>query len=435
MIINVCNTFRPMTNTTGNFLLFSQYSDDLSRSIVDSNYQVRPSRFVCMSLGNKLYNNSNTLLNNYMPSATVSGLDDNSKGPGFFQNIFENGICLLKNHQNISKHNFSTSFWGRLAQLVSGAENSASNVLKESVKYFGDIDVVSWEDGFADIIVDIKSGSYGKTMSYNQNTTGSSNWGTLSSFINSCGGTAINQGNYISGWTSEDNLLISGSLSSGNKTIPCGALSGTPTNIDNGSDSTSIFEQIFDVNSSATLNSFTFDTVLLMYDIIDPTTNNPISKDIPLGIYFTGDINSSSHIIENPVTIYSESSSAYGAGSGWSLRIATKFSTLPTGKLKIEELAVDSSALQTSLSAQLSACAEMIKTIQDGFSKNLKELQDIYDMMNQFRNDQKVNVPYIKDDGYWYVNGKNTGKPATMPAIQCDSESITEIVTAANNGD
>lgn len=422
-----------MANTTGNFLLFSQYTDDLARSVVDTNYKVSPSRFVCMSLGNKLYNNSNTLLNNYMPSATVSGLDGNSNGPGFFQNIFENGICLLKNDQTISKHNFSASFWGRLAQLVSGAENSGNNSLKESIKYFGDIDIESWEDGFADIIVDIKSGSYGKTMSYNQNTTGSSNWGTLSNFINACGTTQKTQGNYISGWVSGDNLLISGSLSSGNKTIPCGALSGTSTNIDNGSDSTSIFEQIFNIDSPTNLDSFTFDTVLLMYDIIDPSTDEQLAKDIPLGIYFTGDIDSSNHTIKNPVTIYSQSSNAYGAGSGWSLRIATKFSSLPKGTLKVEELAIESGAMQTSLSAQLSACAELIKTVHDGFSKNLKELQDIYDMMNQFRNDQKVNVPYIKDDGYWYVNGKNTGKPATMPAIQCDSESITEIVNAVNN--
>ena len=79
----VCNIFRPLLNDTGNFLLFSQYTDDVSRSLVESGYDINPSRFVCLNLtSDEIDNLEHVGLVNPDMSQT------NSELPRFFQNVF-----------------------------------------------------------------------------------------------------------------------------------------------------------------------------------------------------------------------------------------------------------------------------------------------------------------------------------------------------------
>ena len=47
----VCNIFSPLSNPTGNFLMFSNYTDDMNRyRVQDSKYRVAPSKFYAVDV-------------------------------------------------------------------------------------------------------------------------------------------------------------------------------------------------------------------------------------------------------------------------------------------------------------------------------------------------------------------------------------------------
>ena len=406
---NVCNLFRPIDKKTGNFLLFSQYTRDLSRSTVDSSYQVRPSRFVCMDL-------NDTQLGHMASKSHTSNM--NEAPPKYFQNIFENDIAVLRNNSyNINGYNFSTIFFDRLSAAVYGAADAA--LLPNIIKYVGDVDIFSWENGFADVILNISSGSKGAVVSFKDllyeyifGTSSQENVITTQELTDALGKITIPNLSYVSGWTAEDNIPISGDLQS-DPTIATGTgVLGETVTQSYVSPNDSVFNQLFTIADS-TDNSFSFNTILILYDIIDDN-QNVLESDIPMGIYFTGDVEDGS--LTNPITIYTSQESAYGAGSGWSLRICTRFSPTPLGTLKVEEVAVESGALSESLSALMAANAEVIKTLNDFADKSIYNSQTIKDMYAIFKNG-RTNVPYPREVNgrmYWFVNGRNTEVPCTV---------------------
>ena len=89
----VCNLFNDLTNPSGNFLMFSQYVESITKNIAsgDTEYKVIPSKFIALNIDytrlnmDKLIGNS-TLLNDPIKSL-------NSLVPKYFQNYFENGCA------------------------------------------------------------------------------------------------------------------------------------------------------------------------------------------------------------------------------------------------------------------------------------------------------------------------------------------------------
>ena len=131
-MIDVCNIFNPLNKETGNFLIFSQYTNDLSKSTTVSDYQVRPSKFICLNLD---------VDNLHIPGieGTEPGESDmNYSLPGYFQNQFENGISEAKtNNIPITGRNFSIGFWTKLIEATADGDNIG---LQNYIQYGGNID-------------------------------------------------------------------------------------------------------------------------------------------------------------------------------------------------------------------------------------------------------------------------------------------------------
>ena len=411
-MINICNIFRPTDKLTGNFILFSQYTRDLARFTVDSTYKVRPSRFYCVDINNARINAMNT------PDTSST-----NTFPTYFQNVFENGIAEVRNEDiTLENHNFSVAFW---QSLLNATTDAGFADWTTDIKYVGNIDIESFENGFADILLNIPSGSYKTKLVFNDV------WGTSAhtrtEFNNACNIEPYTSSGFISGWSASDNLPLSGVVTSGSHTgIGIGSIDGVSANVDTG-DENSVFDNIFvkqNYNEGETVpNSFTFNTIILTYNIIDQD-NNVLSNDIPLGIYITGKCSGSDTEISDPVTIYKSADTAYGAGSSWSLRVSTRFSSAPNGYLKVEDVAIESGALYDSISALMSANAEAIKTLQSFADNNIYGKQTLQSYLAQFKN-QQVNVPYIRTVNgvnYWFVNGKNTEVVAGTGGIEYYNE-------------
>ena len=399
---NICNIFNPINKDTGNFLLFSQYVEDLSRSTNDSTFKVRPSKFVCMNIDSTVQDNANS-------STQIGGVSPFTPAasetpymyyiPGYFQDIFEDGITALKNSGvSVDQTYFSLNFMNCLRQLSTADVDK----LPTYIKYVGNVDSTSWEDGFADVILSIVSGSTAKKISYNQSIPTHSSNSQLNNEEDS--GTY-----YIQGWKGATNLPISPETN-GTITVPTGWDTSSI------SSSTSAFDAFINVQEydpqgqDPIPSSFTFNTILILYDILD-SSNNPIYSGIPMGIYFTGIGDSTGAL--NPVTIYRSVESAYGAGSGWSLRICTRFSSIPYGNLKVEEISLEPGVVPESISRILGAAAETIQTVRTFADESIYNSQGFRDLTNLVK-DGKMNVPYVREVNgvkYWFVNGRNTEVP------------------------
>lgn len=406
---NICNLFRPIDKTNGNFLLFSQYVEDVSRSAVDSAYRVRPSEFVCLDFNQAIQSKAQSLTPNLEGGSVTNYI------PAYFQNFFENGVSALKNENvSVSPFNFTIGFMDKLVALTANGSNIG---LQDYIKYVGNIDLESWEDGFADVVLDISSGAHKVTATL-ADTIGEVSVGTVNNFSQQCCGSRTYSNEYsiqenayyIQGWKDNDDLPIKGKVPATGE-IGIGVKNGwsNPWN-----SAVSPFHQLITLETGSTSdNSFTFNTIIVFYDIFD-SSNNVLYSGIPMGIYFTGVGESSG--IGNDVTIYNSSVEAYGAGSGWALRICTKFSPTPYGYLQVEEVALESKSITKSISTILSATAEAIKAVNDFASKSISELQSIKNITALFKN-SRTNVPYpmeVNGVKYWFVNGRNTEVPCTV---------------------
>ena len=407
---NICNIFNPINKTNGNFLLFSQYVDDVSKSVVDSSYKVRPSKFMCLNFDEDIQSNA---------AAAGSSSEPTEYIPMFLQNHFENGITALKD-QNlaVTPFNFSLAFLEKLIELTAKEDDNSIN-LNAYIKYIGAIDLESWENGFADIILDINTGTSSDSIPGMVDASIAESIGGVSvptdvSIFNTdfCGSQSYSniEGEdsqyYIHGWVDSTDLPLSPIVEETDNIGP--GYNKTMW----GENNESVFNKLL-ITAPSEDTEFTFNTILVFYDILDEN-NVKMYEDIPMGVYFTGE--GTNDGIDNSVTIYKSSELAYGAGSGWALRICTKFSPTPYGNLQVEEVALESKSITNSISALMSATAEVIKTVNDFASESIYNSQTIKDLYSIFKN-SRTNVPYPKEVNgrqYWFVNGRNTEVPCTV---------------------
>jgi len=396
----ICNIFNPIDKLNGNFLLFSQYVEDLSRSVNDSTIKVRPSRFICLTIDGAVVENAKTLT--MVGQESPFGDDPTKYISGYFQNVFENGVTAIKNKkEDLSSNEFTLYFINCLRSLYSTGE-STDNLLSK-ISYIGDIDSTSWEDGFADIIISIGSGSTPILASYKSSLPSF----TPISYDNEHGD---NNKYYIHGWKNQEDTIPLSPLTNSDITVP-ETWSGVTAGV-------SPFDEFMDITADTENNSFTFNSIVVLYDILD-SDNNVTTKDVPMGMYFTGDCDLNG--VNGQVIIYKSSESAYGAGSGWSLRICTRFSSVPYGNLQVEEISLEPGIIPESISRVLGAAAETIQTVREFADKSIYNSQGLRDLYNLVKNG-KMNVPYVREvntvvDGevtkvkYWFVNGRNTEVP------------------------
>ena len=323
----------------------------------------------------------------------TGGLDTADIIPAYFQNVLEEGAAVAYSDND----SFSGNFWYLMSKIC--MDDTKTN-LNDKIVYVGDVDTTSWEDGYFDTILNINSGAESQLYDFQDGVGDNPNPENVLEFLASLGGNDVyQQGEYIQGWV-EGSTPIYGGLNSASQPY---------VRVDS---NTSIFDYLFKLRSSnSNLSPFTFDTIVILYNITDGD-GAVIEEDIPMGIYFTGTVDNTK--ILNPVTIYTSDPGAYGVGTSWSLRIASKFYVDPAGTAHVEDIELDSNALYDNISAQLTAVADLLKTVQKSFTETNRVNIDLKNTLIQFFNTQKVNVPYIVN-GWWFVNGTSTGFPAYEP--------------------
>ena len=437
----VCNIFSSLSNPTGNFLMFSNYVDDMNRyRVQDSLYRVTASKFLAVDVDF-----------NYVK--TTAGITGTGAGnlnigiPQLFQNMYENWIAFSKNNPdlgielyrnivsaglgdragadddidgvNISENEYRKRlFWsflyrcGFIKPIVSGSEIS-------NIKYEGKTSLESYDnhsgEGYGELICHIPSESVAKEYHIDfdvlqKNQVNIVADGNSSQSFNST---------HIEGYTS--GTPISGTLIQRDKLM-------TATQNSN------IYDIVDPEKVSRDPTSYKFNMVIVFYDIKQDGID--IESNIPMGVYFVGNFTGSGTQMSNERTIYIQNKDVFGASTTYSLRICTRYTVNPNRYGIDTDLEVSPddqtnlSILLSKMSDNIDAMNKVLETAHTGNATN-KELYTI------FKSGQ-VNVPYIKViDGisYWFVNGKLISQ-ITFEEIDPDTISAEfNKMTAVWNGD
>ena len=379
----VCNLFKELTKPTGNFLVFSQYTDDMVRFAVEHDaYTIEPSSFAAFDI-----NYSGLASNPKLKEDTING-----RIPEMLQNYFENACAFLKNDATVAWNpELSAQILMRTLKdfgLITIGQAGGDKFINE-LKYQGDIDIQSYTEnngmGFGEIYCYIPNNANAKRYLY--------------VYSDDEGNFRDNEKGYIEGWTRqelEDRGLIDGTINNPSRYIFSPIL--TPTGAVIHQEDT----------------SYKFNTIVVYYNVVqynnDGATRNVIYKNVPYGIYITGLWDNEKSAISNEVVKYTGSDEIFGEGTSYGLRICSKFVVLPDGALKVFNVNTNTE----NYSAFAQAMSKMAES-QAKMDEILKELQAyksaISSQLAEFKN-ARVNVPYIVNIGgenYWFVNGRNLG--------------------------
>ena len=355
----VCNLFKALSNKTGNFLIFSQYSEDLTENFLKpSEYHITPSKFIALDIDYKGY--------------------DNTSLPRFFQNVFENECAYLRSLGNWYPWKSREVFWRCMSKK--GFMDTTNSKCPQIV-YIGDINMQSYDAyngmGYSEIYCYIPNSAAQSTYSFQ--ATGNVNNLNYPS-------------NFIMGYDNSDNVPLGASLTDDEKKYDEGLFYS--------------FNELRDVGRTA--NSFEFNTIVVLYNIVDSkgeviSLGNNKLQDIPLGIYFTGTITDG--IMSNKVTKYASNNDIFGAGTSYGLRICSRFSAQAQGT---KLMSINSDGTSAGLSEALSEMSETITKMNEVINNIHLSQSYIKEALSIFKNNT-TNVPYIKKIGdvdYWCVNGK-----------------------------
>ena len=374
----ICNIFKQLNKSTGTFLLFSQYSEDLTVQHSNSNYKVVPSKFYVCDID---YTNF-----------------DNQSLPLLLQNKFENGCAYLKD--TIAEWNPNTSktlFWNAVQDLIVTSNivnelGEETNRYKTSIVSVNDINIQSYTSkdniGYNEIYCYIPNDAKKLQVEVIKNTNIDQ-----TSFI-------PYDKEYIVGYNDNDKTI------SGIIDITASNLFEYNGNV--GYYTTDLYT--FDVEDKYTSledTLFNFNTIIVTYDIY--VDNEVLYKEIPMGIYFTGVITNNE--MTNPVTKFVSNNDIYGAGTSYGLRICSRFTVTPNStSIKSEVDSVQGDDLDYAAFSQ--AMSQM--------AESQIKMDDILENINGYQNgiknhimsitENKVNVPYIREVNgvnYWFCNGKN----------------------------
>lgn len=421
----VCNLFKKFTKETGNFLTFSQYADDLTKSATETvNYQIIPSKFVAMDIDYKNFGESD---------------DYNTDIPKYLQNTFENSCAFLKSNLKKDIHGMewnpqisSDLFWRCMVDsgilTIKDKEIQQNNIsfkvsYIDQVRWCGDINIQSYDEkdgvGYSEIYCYIPNDAKSITYCCEQILEESND-----SYI-------INNNNIIEGYTLKDFLykgLLSGILIppiyyNYKKKYDFAFLNDSYNKYDNDVD------------------NFNINTIVILYDIVAKQSDGSYYKlyeSIPLGIYFTGLINNDG-TVTNSITKYVKNEDIYNEGTSYGLRICSKYTVSPNNLNIIDvDLSLDSDNY-SAFSQTMSKMSEVLDKMEDIINKTYEMSQINKDLLAIFKNG-RTNVPYLKNingKNYWFVNGKNMGVEGTSVLSTMDNGLVSmhdnEVDNTLNN--
>lgn len=396
--MTVCNLFKELTKDTGNFLMFEQYAEDLTRYLAQHNVaQVQPSRFLALDIDYSA-----------IDKHRISETDPNRVIPNVIQNYYENACAFFKYSMDEGEYTpliSRNAFWNALndagllhfdefttdATMIFDENDepvvSPSTGLKwlRELKYRGDINLHSYTE--EDCI------GYNEVYCYIPGDAPDRRYGVK---INSDVLSLSYDRDLIMGFKEEDQDF------EGILDLFVGEGYEYPY-----SEVISFFdENESDLESYKTeAKKFTFNTIVVLYDIV--TEDGVLFKDIPLGMYLTGKADEEGNI--PVVTKYVSNSDIYGAGTSYGLRISTKFNVTPNATY-IKEILVNNEDYTSEFIRTLSSFSESQKKMNDILSTVEANNLSIKNHLSSFKN-YRTNIPYpirIGDKMYWFVNGKNT---------------------------
>ena len=162
--------------------------------------------------------------------------------------------------------------------------------------------------------------------------------------------------------------------------------------------------------------SISFNTIVVYYDVINcQLENNPVThRNIPMGIYFTGNIRSG--VMSNSVTKHNFNANTNTTGSSYGLKICSRY--VLGGEPNIE---FSSDVEYDNLSYVLSKMTETQESIQNALNNMIQTHEQYTSLLSIFKN-SRTNVPYIKQvnvldentgqirmENHWFVNGRDLG--------------------------
>lgn len=361
----VCNIFRPLTNSTGNFFTFSQYMEDLTKEFIQSsNWHIIPTRYVALEGNYENFTNSSIARK--------------------MQEQFENALAYAKNNiDNYTPELSKKLFWDFLFSnnIISKNEDNTIN----GIHYVGDINLQSYNEydgmGYSEIYCYIPNDApktiYITDVSVQNTTVYNINTGEILEGY---------QNHELQGWEviSQDYAYEYGKS----------------------------YEFSWEENSGQNKltsvitrdESFKINTLVVLYSIYND--DEVIFKDIPLGIYFSGLI--SDGIMMNHIDKYVSHGDIYNAGTSYGLRICSRFVVSPLqDNLLVQDVSIDNNNYSdlTRVLAEMSVTQQKMNEI---IVEKHSQTQMLKDMLATFMNSQ-TNVPYIKTingNNYWFVNGK-----------------------------
>lgn len=385
----VCNLFNRFANASGNFMMFSQYVEDITRNYTESdNYKVVPTQFVALDID---YDNIDR------SKVTPNDEELNIGIPKYFQNCFENACAYGRVHYPEWSANTATVrakdwnpeisrnlFWNSMfdGEFLHTSKYGGTNIVDEVV-YFENINMHSFNDH--------KGMGYGEIYCYIPTDGEKKRCQVVKITDSDPEGRKCDESNssiFLEGYT--DRYV---------------------ENYDKKYYYNRDFSMTFDDSTVGTLlnsqdKSFSFNTIVVLYSVFKRINDDwkVEYSNIPLGMYVAGRFENDK--LTNSVTKYVTTS--YGTGTSYGLRICTRFSVNPNGAIiKSEDLIADDSSyinicqLMTAMNENLSNMMNVVKSAQNT-SNQYKELLSI------FKNN-KTNVPYVKDingKDYWFVNGR-----------------------------
>jgi hypothetical protein len=177
--------------------------------------------------------------------------------------------------------------------------------------------------------------------------------------------------------------------------------------------------------SESSRDNLKFNAIILYYSLyaVDPTNNTadtqPIVIDMPLGVYIPDEVTSGGACVN--VKISTEA--LYGQGTTWATRICSRLANSATMQAVDSEHGAEYATL-TKVLSEFGEIADVMKdilhrretlnsvseTVQSTSSLALAP-EDIKAYLEEFRRENAVNVPYIKDN-HWFVNGRDLGTVA-----------------------
>ena len=398
----VCNLFSPFKNPSGNFMMFSQYVEDITRNITegDANYRVVPAKFVALNID---YTKADKDL---MPG---DDKDLNVCIPKYFQNVFENACAYGRSNNNEWNSEISKNlFWNCLfdSKLLSYTLEDKLNIVNE-IMYFGDINLHAYNEH--------KGMGYGEVYCYIPTDAERTKIYVEENF-----NTEIADRNYV--------INLSNNLEGYKDKF----IEGYSKNYFYNRDYSLSFDSddLGKLNND-TISKYNINTIIVLYDVY--VNSKRLYKNIPMGLYVTGlfENNELNNVVNKYVT------TSYGVGTSYGLRICTRFSASPNGT-PISETISDN-ANYNNLSQLMTGMGENLNAMLSISKKAIDTTQQYKELLSIFKNN-RTNVPYVKEvngEDYWFVNGKYVAKVNTTDGDCCTTladETIEKLIENIMDG-